>query len=152
VYGGLYLWDEMMDYTASSNSNPSGRQGICPPGWHVPSDAEWSQMETHIATTLIYGSASPGVGGSLKETGTIHWASPNEGAPHSTGFTGLPGGHRLYNETGFSGKTTYGFWWTTFEKLDNESYYRSLIYNFSFLSRSNVYKTDGMSLRCAKDL
>jgi uncharacterized protein (TIGR02145 family) len=49
IYGGLYQWDEIMIYTASSNANPSGRQGICPTGWHIPSDAEWRQfLRLHV--------------------------------------------------------------------------------------------------------
>ena len=44
VYGGLYQWDELMNYLTSSNATPSGRQGICPDGWHIPSEAEWCQV------------------------------------------------------------------------------------------------------------
>jgi hypothetical protein len=52
VYGGLYQWDELMNYTSSSITVPSGRQGICPLGWHLPSDAEWCQLETYLDASI----------------------------------------------------------------------------------------------------
>ncbi|MBK7175282.1 MAG: hypothetical protein IPH84_19155 [Bacteroidales bacterium] len=53
IYGGLYQWDEMMNYTSSSSANPSGRQGICPEGWHIPSLNELCQMQTFLDPTML---------------------------------------------------------------------------------------------------
>jgi len=153
VYGGLYQWNEMMAYSSSSNSNPSGRQGICPPGWHVPSDAEWCQMETHLDPAVICGGSGSAIaGGSLKETGETHWLSPNEGATNSTGFTALPGGRRNSFGTMFSNKAFYANFWTAFENSDDLSVYRGLHYSYISIYRGNWYKIGGMSLRCVKDL
>jgi len=53
TYGGLYQWDEMMDYAPSDGGNPSTTQGICPPGWHVPSDPEWKTLETQLGMSQV---------------------------------------------------------------------------------------------------
>jgi uncharacterized protein (TIGR02145 family) len=102
IYGGLYQWNEMMNYTSSSNTNPSGRQGICPTGWHVPSFSEYTELVS------LY---SPTAGGALKEAGYAHWASPNAGATNISGFTALPGGHRNIDML-FNSINTDGFFWT----------------------------------------
>ena len=94
TYGGLYQWDEMMQYVTTE-----GTQGICPTGWHLPSDAEWCILENYVdAGTVLCIGGMRGIdaGGNLKEIGTTHWSSPNEGATNSSGFTALAGG-RHYN-------------------------------------------------------
>jgi uncharacterized protein (TIGR02145 family) len=103
IYGGLYQWTEMMNYTTAVNTNPSGRQGICPTGWHVPSMSEFEQL-----TSLF----DPFAGGALKEAGYAHWASPNAGATNISGFTALPGGHRNADML-FYNIHAQGFFWTT---------------------------------------
>ena len=79
TYGGLYQWDEMMEYGATS-----GAQGICPTGWHVPADDEWCTLENYVDAGTIScsetGWRGTDVGGNLKETGFAHWSSPNTGA------------------------------------------------------------------------
>ena len=80
TYGGMYQWDEMMQY-----STTEGIQGICPDNTHIPTHSEY--------TTLIdYLGGSSVAGGEMKEAGTSHWESPNTGATNSSGFTALPGG------------------------------------------------------------
>jgi uncharacterized protein (TIGR02145 family) len=103
VYGGLYQWNETMNYTSTSNANPSGRQGICPTGWHLPSKSEFELLGS------LFG---PYYGGALKEAGYAHWASPNTGATNISGFTALPGGYRN-TEMLFNGLNTDGLFWTT---------------------------------------
>jgi len=83
-YGGLYQWDEMMQYI----SDP-GTQGICPPagGWHLPDTYEWCSMEYYLDTSIsceMIGLTGTDVGGKLKETGTTHWMAPNTGASNSS--------------------------------------------------------------------
>ena len=87
IYGGFYQWNEMMNYVGSSNLNPSGIQGICPAGWHVPSDAEWNQLCIFLGGWSVSG-------GTLKEVGTQHWVNPNTGATNQSGFTALGAGDR----------------------------------------------------------
>ncbi len=153
TYGGLYMWDEIMNYTTSSSSNPSGRQGICPSGWHLPSDAEWCQMETYLDAVINCGpSGFRGVngGGKMKETGLIHWVTPNTGATNSSGFTALPGGN--YTGLGGFGSLNYlaEFWNAT--QLDAyNGWFRSLSFNTAQAGRYNDYKSSAYSGRCVQD-
>ncbi|HOR60830.1 MAG TPA: FISUMP domain-containing protein, partial [Bacteroidales bacterium] len=92
TYGVLYNWTAAMAGAGSSNFNPSEVQGICPPGWHLPSDAEWQQLEMYLgmsetdanSTNLLRGTDE---GGKLKEAGTTHWADPNTGATNEVGYS-----------------------------------------------------------------
>jgi uncharacterized protein (TIGR02145 family) len=98
TYGVLYNWTAAMNGAESSDANPSGVQGICPDGWHLPSDAEWKQLEMYLgmSETDVNSTGWRGTveGGKLKEAGTTHWADPNAGANNESGFTALPGGYR----------------------------------------------------------
>ena len=152
-YGGLYQWNELMNYTSSSNSNPSGRQGICPAGWHLPSDPEWCQLETWVDPTVVCansGLRGTDAGGKLKEALYANWNSPNTGATNSSGFTGLPGGFRM-NDGTISGVNTYGIFWTTTELSSSDSWFRGLNYNAASANRNTMSKTNGYAARCLKD-
>ena len=85
IYGRLYAWSEAMNGAASSNTNPSNVQGVCPDGWHLPSKAEWEQFAGFLGGVNM-------AGGKIKETGYAHWISPNAGATDEVGFTALPAG------------------------------------------------------------
>jgi uncharacterized protein (TIGR02145 family) len=154
IYGGLYQWSETMNYTTSTNSNPSGREGICPSGWHLPSDAEWCQMETFLDATVNCtgtGWLGTNAGGKMKEIGTSHWLTPNTGATNSSGFTGLPGG---MNQGGsYSTIANYGYFWTTVECSSTSAYYHSLYYNSATIYRTCLSnnKPWGYSVRCVKN-
>lgn len=108
TYGVLYNWPAAMAGSASSAANPSGVQGVCPTGWHLPSDAEWTQLTDYLGGEGV-------AGGKLKEAGTAHWQSPNTGATNETGFTALPGGYR-YDDGSFDGIGDGGFWWSATER------------------------------------
>ncbi|HOG20838.1 MAG TPA: FISUMP domain-containing protein, partial [Salinivirgaceae bacterium] len=143
TYGVLYNWPAAMNGAASSEANPSGVQGICPAGWHLPSDAEWTQL-------IDYLSGSEVAGGKLKETGTTHWDSPNEGATNETGFTALPGGFRgSYGS--FSNFGFYGFWWSATESGVSSAWNRSMNYEYSGVYRDYNGKEYGFSVRCLKN-
>ena len=142
-----------MNDEPASSSNPSGVQGICPTGWHVPSDDEWKQLEMYLGmsqsdadNTTWRGTDE---GGKLKETGTDHWMAPNYGATNVSGFTALPGGHRYGNE--FNDVGGGGYWHTC--TLSGNSYaYRSMGDDHSDIYRAyGIYKAMGQSLRCVKD-
>ena len=144
-----------MNYTTTSNSNPSGRQGICPTAWHVPSDAEWCQMEILLDATLICDDEywrGTVAGGKLKEAGTTHWASPNTGATNSSGFTALPGGEIAIGG-GLYGITTTAWFWSSAESSDDYSkaWFRYLKYNQADVDRQYYKKGYGFSGRCCKD-
>jgi uncharacterized protein (TIGR02145 family) len=97
IYGGIYKWDEMMQYNPPDNGSIGTTQGICPVGWHIPTCDEWM--------TLIAYLGGPGnAGGALKETGFSHWSTPNEGATNQSGFSALGGGwYNTVNEVFGSG-------------------------------------------------
>lgn len=160
LYGGLYNWTTIMNGALSSSANPSGVQGICPDGWHIPSDAEYTQL-----TNYITGGASSG-GNRLKSCRQVD--SPLPGECNTTvhprwdahnfhygtddyGFSLLPAGHRygagIYDK---SGQTTYI--WSTTEYDASNSWYRDIYY-----STANVYRTTGsksywFSVRCIRDI
>jgi uncharacterized protein (TIGR02145 family) len=129
TYGVLYNW------TAAMNA--------CPDGWHLPSDAEWTELTDYLGGESV-------AGGKLKETGTTHWASPNTGATNETGFTALPGGYRTNNGT-FGVIGYLGHWWSATEYNDTYAWYRLMYYNNSNVYRSYYYKEVGFSVRCLRD-
>ncbi len=138
VYGGLYQWDEMMQY-----STTEGIQGICPTGWHLPTDAEFT-------TLIAYLGGEIDAGGTMKESGTTHWASPNSGATNSSGFTALPGGYRN-NEGSFSNVNSHGYWWWSSQFDDSNAWYRRLAYDSEQANYNYVLKLIGLSVRCIRD-
>ncbi len=131
-FGNLYNWYAVND----------GR-GLCPAGWHVPSDAEWTTLSDFLDGT-------PVAGGPMKETGTAHWDSPNTGATNSSGFTGLPGGVRstagLFLSMGGNGSC-----WSSSEFDNSTAWYRYLVFSGDDLHRSNNDKKLGFSVRCIRD-
>jgi uncharacterized protein (TIGR02145 family) len=153
VYGGLYQWNEAMQY-----STTEGAQGICPVGWHLPTDDQWKILEGTVDSQ--YGSGDPewdkigfrgfDAGGNLKESGIVHWISPNVGATNSSGFTGLPGGYRIIDGP-FGNIGTLGYYWTS-SQSDTLRGWSRLLSNFSMrISRPFYIKEVGMSIRCLND-
>jgi len=143
TYGVLYNWPAAMNGAASSTTNPSGVQGVCPTGWHLPSDAEWTELTDYLGGESV-------AGGKLKETGTTHWASPNTGATNETGFTALPGGDRDTDGT-FTNIGNVGLWWSAPELYASIAWYRNLTYYDSDVSRNYNNKEVGFSVRCLRD-
>ena len=150
-YGGLYQWAEMVQYlngatnTTSWSPVPTGNvQGICPTGWHLPTDAELSTLTTFLGGVNI-------AGGKMKEAGYSHWSSPNTGATNSSGFTGLPGGER--DDYGvFHFLTNSGYFWSSSEYSSTNGWVRGLYFADEVVGRSNsISKTFGFSSRCVQD-
>jgi uncharacterized protein (TIGR02145 family) len=152
LYGGLYASDEMLSYGAGVIGNGPGPQGICPAGWHVPTQNEWLCMRMSLGQTQAE-AETPGFGGTdeggqMKEAGTTYWSAPNTGATNSSGFSARGSGRR--NTFGdFSRLGIEANYWTadgtafpTFHRLMNSS--------------TQVYQTlssppNGYSVRCVKD-
>src|SRR5690554_3782149 len=111
-YGRLYNWDAAMNGEGSSTSVPSGVKGVCPPGWHFPSDQEWMLMEIALGLTPAEANAQGWRGtdeGSKMKTST--WGGNN-----SSGFTALSSGRRDIDAGGsFNFEGIIGFWWTSTE-------------------------------------
>ncbi len=144
VYGRLYDWNTIMNGAASSNNVPSGVQGICPDGWHIPSDAEWDILVNYLGSSEV-------AGGKMKETGTIHWKEPNTGATNESGFSALPGGYRPY-QGGFYNLHKFGTWWSTTEYSFTIALTRYLRYDNDDVGIDNDHdKSDGFSIRCVKN-
>ena len=149
TYGVLYNWYAAVngDTAMSSWTNPSGIQGVCPSGWHLPSKLEWEEMVNAVGTPLTAGNA-------LKTSGTNHWLT-NTSANNSSGFSALPGGRRAPSGNGLTGifteKGVYGNWWTT-TFLSNYRAYRAQMWGGDDVVGVD-YKLchDGYSVRCVRD-
>lgn len=130
TYGRLYTW------FAASDSRK-----VCPTGWHVPTDSEWTTLITYLG-----GEA----GSKLKEAGTSHWISPNTGATNTSGFTALPGG--LRQEGGAFGDIgSDGYWWSSTEGGPISAWSRTIHNNNSNANVSSTPKSIGYSVRCLRD-
>ena len=140
TYGVLYNWPAAIT--------------ACPEGWHLPSDAEWKQLEMYLGITSAQADATgwrgTAEGGKLKEEGTTHWDSPNTGATNSSGFTALPGGYRFSNGI-FGSFGITGYWWSSTEYNTNYAWARILDYDLSTVYRGNYLKGNGFSVRCLRD-
>lgn len=143
TYGVLYNWTAAMNSSVSSTANPSSVQGVCPIGWHLPSDAEWTELTNYLGGTSV-------AGGKLKEIGTTHWSSPNTGATNATGFTALPAGDRIGSGS-FLYVGLYGYWWSTTEFSATNTRYQSLSYYSGDAHLYNYGKEFGFSVRCVRD-
>jgi uncharacterized protein (TIGR02145 family) len=145
TYGVLYNWASAMNGSPGSDASPSGVQGACPEGWHLPSDAEWDQLIESIGSGDM-------AGGDLKETGFDHWENPNLGATNSTGFTALPGGYYGYSTGGFFyGKKTDGWWWTSSDESPESAIIWGLNYLEVYIITFGDDKYAGNSIRCVRN-
>jgi uncharacterized protein (TIGR02145 family) len=127
-YGYLYDWE-----TALS---------ACPPGWHLPTNEEWTALIDYLGGIAI-------AGGKLKATGNT-WNNPNKGATNITGFTALPGGRfgfdRAYDYIGED-----GYWWSATEGNISCAWNWFMTYRLGYVSRYNSEKGLGFSVRCLRD-
>jgi uncharacterized protein (TIGR02145 family) len=132
VYGLLYTW-----YAATDNRK------VCPAGWHVPTDAEWTSLTEFLGGDSI-------AGGKLKESGTTHYLDPNIGATNESGFTAIPSGHR-YVWGAFESLGDGPVWWSATEYNFDNAWFRSLGHSNKGVRRDYYQKKDGMAIRCIKD-
>ena len=139
TYGVLYNWPAAMAGELSSETNPSGVQGVCPDGWHLPSPAEWQELINFV-----------GVAAKLKEDGTNHWLLPNTGATDEFGFTALPGGARGINDA-FSNPGEVGWWWTSRGSGESSANFYRLFYDLDISINFTNSRALGLSVRCVKD-
>jgi uncharacterized protein (TIGR02145 family) len=143
TYGVLYNWTAAMNGETSSNENPSGIQGVCPNGWHLPSDSEWSEMADSVGGESIAGTL-------LKEEGFEHWNNSGYPGTNVTGFTALPGGYRDHNVQ-FYLIGTAGYWWTSTESQPLVAFYRRLYSTWINIDRNGELTNFGLCVRCIKD-
>lgn len=168
IYGGLYNWETVMDSASSSSANPSGVLGICPAGWHVPSDAEWTQLVNYLVSTygwsnLMFDEAglacklrscrkvnSP-VGCDCNTTEHPRWNyhSSYHGTNH-VGFSALPGGGRSSGGL-YSGVGSETIWWSATQRTSTLSWSWRIRWDQGEVNRSSLNKASGYSLRCVKN-
>jgi uncharacterized protein (TIGR02145 family) len=136
-YGKLYNW-----YAVSKISN--GNKNVCPTGWHVPTDAEWTVLTDYLGGASV-------AGGKMKEVGTTSWNSPNTDATNTSLFSALPGGYRGgygYNYDIGGG----GYWWSSSEGSTSDAWSRYLGYSDGNAERGFGFeKRGGFSVRCLRD-
>ena len=131
TYGALYNW-----YAVQTGK-------LCPTGWHVPSDKEWTALTDFLGGENI-------AGGILKESGTSHWDSPNTGATNESGFTALPGGFRgaqgVWYNIGY-----WGQYWTSTSPFESVAYYRQMASDSEGVDNGKgnaIQRLCGGSVRC----
>ncbi|MBL4754918.1 MAG: hypothetical protein JKY52_15140 [Flavobacteriales bacterium] len=164
TYGGLYEWNEMMDYAASINCDPcggTGVRGICPAGYHIPTDLEWSRYEwcventlaptgstalaTFQTTTGFRGTASTaGPGAKMKDD--IGWNGSN-----TSNFSALPLGSRIHNTGAFADLGTLGVYWTATTQMGLQRLVRIFDTTESRSERNSRRLTTGAAVRCLQD-
>jgi uncharacterized protein (TIGR02145 family) len=135
-YGKLYNWFAV-------NPTTNGNKNVCPTGWHVPSDSEWTLLTDYLGGANL-------AGGKMKEVGTLNWNSPNIDATNTSLFSALPGGNRNFDGN-FVYVGFYGTWWSSPENGTSIARGRFLSYDNSTVNMVEDYKTYGLSVRCVKD-
>jgi uncharacterized protein (TIGR02145 family) len=161
TYGGLYQWNEMMEYTTTQ-----GVQGICPVGWHIPTDEEWTHLIDYVVDQgypNIWDDPN-GTGNALKSCRQVN--SPlggncatnehprwDQNSTHHGfdvfGFSSLPGG--FYNGDSFNSMGSHGFWWSSSEGSSADAWRRLMGYSYGNVYRNASNKTYGFSVRCVRD-
>ena len=135
-YGNLYNW-----YAVSPTTN--GGKNVCPTGWHVPTDADWTVLTDYLGGETV-------AGGEMKEVGTASWNTPNTGSTNTSLFTGLPGGLR-YDSGNYLNVGYGGYWWSSSEGSTSSARSRYLVNDSGNASRSSSSKRLGLSVRCLRD-
>lgn len=153
-YGALYTYAAAIGDNWTRD-NAQG-QGICPDGWHLPSDEEWKILEGTADTQFPVGDSewddygSRGYDSGTHMKSTSGWESNGNG-DNSSGFAALPGGGRDYDGGVFSYAGYYGYWWSATEGISNTSWNRHLGYISADVHRSYNSKSYGYSVRCTRD-
>lgn len=143
IYGKLYNW-----YSVSDPRN------VCPSGWHVPSDEDWMELEEVVGVPTVQlantgnRGASANAGSKLKSREL--WQEQSSVVTDSVGFAALPGGTRWPNGM-FSNAGVSGNWWSSTEQNTNNAWFRQLWMNNAGITRTNVPKRSGASIRCVED-
>ena len=133
TFGYLYNWYAVND-----------PRKLCPAGWHVPTDAEWTTLETYLNTVAPTGS----VGDKMKSNNAALWTI-NTGT-NTSGFSALPGGFRSNNGT-FNNITTLALFWSATQNGTSQALYRYMINSNGDVTNGNNDKSLGASVRCLRD-
>ena len=156
TYGRLYNW-YAVDNNAATKMVSNGGKNVCPTGWHVPTDAEWTVLTDYLTNNSYgYGGSGDDIGKSMASTSG--WTSDplagdvgnDQASNNSSGFTALPSGYRSSDGSyGLIGDN--GYWWSSTENSTTRAYYWYMDYNFSGVSSSYYYKPSGYPVRCLQN-
>jgi len=130
-YGPLYNW-----YAVETGK-------LCPTGWHIPTDEEWTELVNSLGGSTVAGSK-------MKEAGTVHWTAPNVDATNDSKFTALPAGSLRGNDGVFT-SGIHGNYWSATDSTADLALYRRLINESKQIYRDGAVKNIGFSVRCVKD-
>lgn len=142
-YGYLYNWYAAKGIYTTGNIASTDTLNICPSGWHVPTDAEWTTLTTELGGESV-------AGGKMKSVGTAYWNSLNTGATNESGFSALPGGYRTVDGS-FYDIRNLAFFWSATEYDYGLAWNRNLYYHNGSVNRSINLKSFGASVRCLRD-
>jgi uncharacterized protein (TIGR02145 family) len=146
-YGYLYNWYVANGIFTTGNIASTDTLNICPSGWHVPTDADWTTLTTELGGESV-------AGGKMKSIGTAYWSSQSAGTDNSSGFSALPGGSRSFDGSFYDVRVN-AFFWSATEYDNNYAWFRVLNTNNGNLFRSyliyNYNKSVGASVRCLRD-
>jgi uncharacterized protein (TIGR02145 family) len=143
-YGYLYNWYAAKGIYTTGTITSTDTLKICPTGWHVPTDADWTALTDELGGISV-------AGGKMKSIGTVsYWNSPNEGATNSSGFSALPGGYRI-KDGSFNNLSNSAVFWRATEVNANNAWSSRLEHNSDDVSRISYEKQLGASIRCLKD-
>ena len=131
--GKLYNW-----YTIADPRN------VCPTGWRVPTDAEWTVLTDYLGGMSV-------AGGKMKSTGTEIWIAPNGGATNESGFSGLPGGFRSSIDGTYGYINGNAWWWSASEAGEDIAWIRNVSIYFETIDRGAFNLNNGISVRCLRD-
>jgi len=133
TYGALYNW-----YAVNART-------LCPVGYHVPTKDDWTELIDYLGGEKV-------AGGKLKESGLIHWQSPNTDATNESGFTAVASGYRNFDGN-FNSIGEYGRWWSSSPGIESQktAYRFSVSSGSSWVTDGLWEKTAGQSIRCIRD-
>jgi uncharacterized protein (TIGR02145 family) len=154
LYGGLYTWPTAMHIRSESDIKPGKVQGVCPDGWHLPSDDEWKQLEIFLGMDQTEADKKENwrgdyEGDMMKNGGVKNWVSPDSKAASGSSFGALPAGWR--DGAGFfKGLGTGARFWSS-SKTGDYAWMRELGYNSPQVFRGTKGLYLGISVRCIRD-
>ena len=158
TYGVLYNWFAAMNGESSSDANPSGIQGVCPDGWHLPGNAEWTELTNYLADNGYgYEGSGDDIGKALAATSgwqtddTPGHIGNDQASNNSSGFTALPGGYPEGHESWYNIGTA-GYWWSSTESSSTDAWLRVLDYDKNSDYSLGSFKGLGLSVRCVRDI
>ena len=159
AYGMLYNWKAVMGDASSSDSNPSGVQGICPTGWHVPSNGEWIQLTDYVSSQSKYWCNSNRTYIAKALASTTGWRSQTiicaignyPIANNATGFSAMPAGLGRSDGNNTFSTYTYAYYWSATE--NNKTMASGILLNASQGSpyHNSIQKQIGRSVRCLRN-